>query len=860
MRRSIIALMAIGAFAVTSRGDERPWWDDFPRIVETSSLSTAQYHHANIAMNGVHNDPGWGLWSQAIGTNTALRDAFHNAGMKCISYYETFGTSYCYFIELGPVNAAGLRSRKTHHWHWQDYTGGEMNWAGVHSWWDDLEYARPLTRTHARYGGPALTYPDGTVATGYFNGDASDPRNSRIFDVCGAKDLWGNLTIEYSFNSYINALDGEGDPVGPLDGTIPAEGQYASLLNFHKDSACAAWNDYTYASTLLATDNGMDGMWTDNWGPWDSFGNPPLSLAFGDWSVARFREHLAAHFSAAERSAMGVVDVATYDVREGLKERVANWGGDPSDVGDARWRDARWLDDPLWLAYLIFKRQAGAEALDAYYDTAKAAAAEAGNDAFFIAGNDIPAFSLGWVRGKLDMVSTEASTGWSLDGGPRGFMKPPIGRLTPRHKLAREHAKSRFVNVWLYAEGSGDTLYQPGLATNMYYEMLACHTLPMFHPGNTLVAGTDASNAAFFSFVESATPSFGDRIPVEDVGILYSSSSILARMVPGGFYSHSVQPHQFAVYGWGTALGELHYQYRYVPQWKLDARTLAGLRLLIIPNAEVLDPGLVTAVITPWVNAGGKLIVTGDSGVRLDEAGNFALNPNGTPLADLIAPGGPANVWYMAGNWGMNFYNATTSRPTLLEALRTDLDAFMAGELPRLVDTGGAVPDSVGLTYYVDQTAERCFIDASNFDFNVSTDVPTATAAMTFDIDLPAWLPEPIAAKLAPDAGPSVSIEVLAGGRGRVSVGAFSHYVSVVLMPGSGTPTGRETEVWVDFGYTGPQLGGEMQPFTDVAEAARWTATGGTVWVKTGSTSATPRIEHAARIETVGGVVRIGAP
>ncbi len=852
-----MALVVLALAVPLCRAQATPWWDDFPRIVETGDLATAQSHHANIGMNAAHNDPGWGLWSQKIGMNTAKSDAFHNAGLKNISYYETFGQSYCYLVELGPVNAEGLTSRLAHHWNWQIYGGGPYDWAGVHSWWDDLAYARPLTRTHARYGGPALTYPDGTIATGYMGAGGPDPRNSRVFDACASKDLWGNISLEYNYNSTINALDNNGDPVGPLDGTLAVNGQYASLVTFHKDSACAAWNDYTYASTLQAADNGMDGMWTDNFGPWDSFGNPPLKHAFGDWSVARFRDYLAVHFTSTELTAMGVSDPATFDVREGLKQTLQGWGGNPNDVNDPKWKDARWLDDPLWLAYIIFKRQAGTEALEAYYDAAKTAAADAGNNAFFIAGNDIPGFNLGWARGRLDMVSTEVSTGWSLDGGPRGFMTPPMGRLTPRYKLAREHALSRFVNVWLYTDGD-PALAQPGLSTTMYYEMLAAHTLPMFHPANPRVAGTTAGNTAFFSFVESATPSFGDRIPVEDVGIFYSSSSILQRMVPGGFYSHGTQPHQFAVYGWGTALGEMHHQYRYIPQWKLDAKILEGLRLLIIPNAQVMDPALVTSVITPWVNGGGKLIVTGDSGVRLEEGGNFAVNPSGTPLAALIAPDGPVNVWYLADNWGMDFYNATTTRPTLLAAMRADLDTFLAGELPRLVEDGGTVPDSVGLTYYIDQAAVRCFIDANNFNFDSGTDSPIPTASITFDMDLPAWLPAPTAAKLAPDAGPSVSIQVLPGGRGRVTVGAFANYVSVVLMNDTPTPTPTETEVWVDFDYTGPEVGGPLQPLTQLAEGARWTADNGTVKVKAGSTTETPRLARAMRVEANGGTVRIG--
>ena len=38
------------------------WWNNFPRIAETTSLADALSYSANAAMNGVDNDPAWGLW------------------------------------------------------------------------------------------------------------------------------------------------------------------------------------------------------------------------------------------------------------------------------------------------------------------------------------------------------------------------------------------------------------------------------------------------------------------------------------------------------------------------------------------------------------------------------------------------------------------------------------------------------------------------------------------------------------------------------------------------------------------------------------------------------------------------------
>ena len=285
-----------------------------------------------------------------------------------------------------------------------------------------------------------MTYPDGTVAAGY-DGPDTDPRNSRVYDAACSKNLLGELSIEY----YIPPA---GSPTNGLV-QIPGTGNYAGLLMFKKDATCPLWNDYVYASTLQAADAGVDGMWTDNYGPWDSLGRPPVNHAFGDWSVARFREHLANSFSPAELLAMGVSNVATFDVREYMKNIATSWGWDGSNLNSSVWGNSAWMNDPLWRAYLIFKRQTGTEALANYYSTVKAAALEGGKNEFLVAGNDIPGFSLGWCRGDLDMVSTELSMGWKLSGGSTGITPPPVGRYASLYKLAREHAQSRFVNIWL---------------------------------------------------------------------------------------------------------------------------------------------------------------------------------------------------------------------------------------------------------------------------------------------------------------------------------------------------------------------------------------------------------------------------
>ena len=76
--------------------------------------------------------------------------------------------------------------------------------------------------------------------------------------------------------------------------------------------------------------------------------------------------------------------------------------------------------------------------------------------------------------------------------------------------------------------------------------------LPVPFPGDW-TAGNPATDVAFFDSVRRMASILCDRVPVEEVGLYYSSSSQLMEMLPGGFRDHPRQPHSFAVWGWGTA-------------------------------------------------------------------------------------------------------------------------------------------------------------------------------------------------------------------------------------------------------------------------------------------------------------------
>jgi hypothetical protein len=773
-----------------------PWWDDFPRMVSSAnSVAAVTNLNGSFGMNGNAQDPSWGTFFQAysISTKTGSIAEFQNAGMKQIGYFETYGQSYSLVAELAPEpwDQTNLTEVLHSHWGWQSYDGGIIRWLGANNFFDDQEFARPYTRTHPRYGGPAMTYPDGSAATGY-NGPDTDPRNSEVYDAAVSKDVLGNI--------YIDTKDAP--PVGsPTNGLVylPELDKHIGLFMFKKDAACLLWDDYTYASTLQAADAGIDGMWTDNYGPWDSVSSSPVKAAFGDWSVARFRDHLTNSFSSAELLAMGVTNAAAFDVREHMKDVATGWGWDGSNLNSSVWNDSGWMGDALWRAYLIFKRQTGTEALSNYYSTVKAAALEGGKPEFLVAGNDIPGFSHGWCRGDLDMVSTEMSMGWKLSGGSDGFMAPPVGRYSPFYKVAREHAKSRFVNVWLYNDHYVDEFANPELCNVMYYEMLATHTFPKFDSSNPRIAGDDETNGDFFEFVGQAAEIYGDRVPAEDIGLYYSSSSIVRQMTPRGYAAFNAQPHQFSFWGWGSALTELHMQYRAVPEWKLTAETLAGLKLLILPNADVFATNDVTEVLTPWLNSGGRLVIAGDCGIYHGESGNFASNTTGLAVASIT---NHANVTVRSGNIGMDYFLDYENRdPASLSYFTDAIDTALTGTAPSGI-TATTASDRTGLTIYKDEAAGRLFVDVNNVDITTNY-VMTGTGAIEIETVLPDWLTNQRLqlSVVTPQTNmPSIELLSVLNDTIRVELGSVEYYAGVVVEKDA------EWAAWQDDNFTPQEI------------------------------------------------------
>ena len=795
------------------------WWNNFPRIINAGSVGTAQAFAANADMNGVANDPGWGLWftygSDNGTASSNLCASYSAAGIASLSYNEGFGQTATVIVELQWNAALQRYTLLNDFWDWQNYAGGPVAWAGFLDWFDSFSnvsyttrdepsyFARPYTRMNPTYGGAPMLYPNGTIATGFLNNDtnATDPRNSRVYDAGAAKDIYGNLRLDPNYNSVASATNQEV--------WISGAGQYSGLLWISKDAACPCWTNIVSAFTLASVElTGLPGSWSDNFSSWDSFMcNGPVASAFGDWSVARFQNYLTNQFTAGQLAGWGVLatnnpltTITNFDVRAYFLNVASNqFGlGSPS-LTDSAWDNRGWLNQPIWCAFKIFRRQNGSAALTGYDQAVHGAATQGGQTNFALLANDITPAMFGWARGTFDLTSTELSLCQQGTGGPNGFGLPPYARLSPLYKYARELGRSRFVTVWLYNDGYTSQLTNAGPVNALYYEMLATHTLPQIVVGDARYPGTPTLQQNFMNFVaQNAAPAFANRVPIEEVGLYVSTSSILTRALPGDAFDYADQYHQYAVWGWGTALSQLHYQYRMVPEWRLNRSLLQTLKVLIVPNAEAFEPGDVDTLQT-WVASGGCLIVTGDSGSRLGESGNFALT-NNLVLAPLtgvvnfnIAPAAQTNllgagvVYYFSNNLGSVYYNeSTTSRAAQLPYMATVVANAFAILDARPVLASSNAPATVGLTLYQDPIAQRTFVDLNNFNVDTHSYVTYPTPVVEVDLPLPAWLTNGLTAAatvISPDGPLSVISLNTDSNRVYLQLPSVTNYLSVILQP-----------------------------------------------------------------------------
>lgn len=793
------------------------WWHHYPSFASVDDPAAFASTGARMDLTGAASDPTWGPFGQRL---TELdqdknRKALKAGGARLITWIEGFGDCMLYAAAFDRRLDGEFVRRKDdpsvsavqrNHWCWSATSipqGNTLRWIGIHNSVNDEDLALPAF-SREKLGIPVPRYPDGRSALGWLPA-VQYPLNARAYDAGGAKDISGSLHPAFEAPAKVNEIDpSTGKRGGPIDGLYPAvlgrddigavpglkngDTVYSGVISVHKDLSNPFWREYARVSVREILKQGIDGVWCDNYSPWDNFGYPPIQKAFGDWSVAGFHSYLRSHFTGRELHEMRIVNPAAFDVRVYLKEKAKAFGArntsDPGDPGDPVWHDVRWLDDPVWCAYRSYRQSSGKRDLRAFYEAIHDEARKAGRPDFCIAGNDVPMYGLGWTRDTwLDMISTEVTPGWHMGTGSRGVMVPPIGKMAVVYRAALEHQKGPFATAWYYLNnGSGKYGHSAEMAKTLMCEGFANGTFLLYLPSNPASVGTSETHAWWNRFVRAHETWFGARRPIADVGILFSPDNQLALMTPGGFPDMDRQPHIFGHYGWATAMIDAHIPYRVVTDWKLDRRRLSGLRAFIVPDAECLSDAS-ALVLEQWVRAGGRLIVTGPSGVRYGPEGFFRRRSTSV-LAHLVGSDlrgtgivarqvGMGSIQWVSSPVGMDYY--------LRSADRQKMNASMARMVGHsgIIDTSG-LPSTVSVSTWRSLDGSRVFADLVNYNVDPDADRMTPACQLAFRLRLPmGWHSATISA-VSPDGVPSPSIS-LENGWAVIRMPELIHFASVRL-------------------------------------------------------------------------------
>jgi hypothetical protein len=760
--------------------------------------------HAQVSDEGI--GPYYRANRAAGGGLSGLR-ADHAAGIHVLGWIEGQGQTREVVGALQQLSdgyemdpATGAPRLIADNWSW-DVLGPGINpdanqvvWMGLASFVNEAPWLGSHGRSQADPPVRPPTYPDGTAALGY-NGNSTDPRNARLYDALASKDLNGKLQVD----CVPLGTNATGKVMADLgSGPVPC-----GDFSFGKDVTSDFWLDYNRNAVRTLLGLGADGFFMDNASGWDHFSANPVRMAFGEWSVAKFRDFLS------QNPVAGMQVPVSFDIRAYLKSTFAAWFpfSDPTNLDDPGWTDARWLSDPIWLRYRTFKSHTAHAYLGRMRTVLNEEAEALGldPDSIMLGGNDVPAISFGAVGGdELDMPHTEYTSDWSLDTGPVGRGLPPYGRAGGFYAAATRYGRSRHAIVWYYLEGA-DAAYRgkPTLGEVLGYEALANNVIINGGVGDAdpRMAGTDSSMKAVHDAEARLAPILGARKRSGAVAVLWSTETQMAFMAPGGEVgseattSDPASPgyldHNRAYYGWCAALEELHVPYRAIPDFRLSTSELAGISVLVLPHVLSFEPAVVNGVLKPFLSSGGAIVVTGlNSGAYHTQASLYA--PNSSPILFNLtqAPSAPGRALFVTGNPGFDYFMGrldpqgslrTSGRSAIEQAIASLRNS---GHLTTEVETA-AGPFVLAVTH-ADPTHTRYFVDLVNLNINLPKDSLNAAPASTLTWLIPAALRGKAITATLYSADRTGGMNLAAtlvdqGARIQVAVPSFRVYVTIVL-------------------------------------------------------------------------------
>ncbi len=717
------------------------WWDNFARfdsIVGDAVHTEGMHEGAGSEFFRRISRPSWQNNIKAI----------HEKGFKVGDWLECQGDSGAYIIALHQNEDGTFLMDETtgnakvlaNCWSWDNAGPGAnpeanyVTWAGLFTFVNDEPWSPSSTTEALGMGKP--TYPDGTVAIGYKEGDNS-PAGSLFLDACAAKNINGRFIKLDGLEMVGTSKEGSWEYVDEF-----GRKYNATAISVGKDSCAPYWLEYAETAIREKISDGVDYFWIDNWNGWDNISNNPVERAFGTWSEYKFKLYVN------ENEKFGISD-PDFSITAYLKEKALEFDPEASIeeiefmLNHTAWDEEEWLDEPIWLAYLAFKSRANEEYSTKYYNLIKDIAEEINGDRESVAAcaNDFPYLTYGgFSYENLDLVHTEYNANYYACTGFTTSGYPPNGYNGHAYLLSAEMCRANNAVFWNYPADYG---YTDTFTKVLGYEALAYNGSLN---ANITGIGTQDGNANVFGLIGKLRDTFADRQIYADIGVVYSAESELTWLAPGGY--STANETTVAYMGWCHLLDELNVPYRSIFEDRL-AEKISLCSVVILPNIRSIAPEVVDQVLIPYLDSGKTLVITGEYAGKLSSiAHDFEKNESNI-LVDLANNySGAGKVIYIEKDPAMNYFTHVKSYapeiaigkiPETVEMIQNwhgDGTATTLFAIPEL-----KIEDSVVTTLHYAPSNNTYFLDIVNMQYDCDTDTLTPLPEnMTATLRLPSQL------------------------------------------------------------------------------------------------------------------------
>jgi hypothetical protein len=716
------------------------WWDNFAKFnYENLSLSDAQ-RLGSEAGGSYMSDEGRGLYWRyhSKQSNKATIDAWHNAGLKIGAWIEGQGDSRISIVAVKKnddgtyqKDSNGMTSLLANHWY--NWTSGDLSsfgganetkWTGVQSFVNgDKWQGEYILENFKNILTP--TYPDGREAIGYLE-DETKPYSALIYDACAAKDINGKWTAVPG--TVANGAGGFAtsyvDPYGVTkkitDGAIA------------KDTASPFWLSYNTDAINFFAELGTDWFWCDNWNSWDNFGAKPVEKAFGDWSEAKFREYLKAH------PEYEIANVDEFSITDYLKTQIKeyNAGANANNLNDGTWKNQKWTENEIWLAYMSFKSESNKAYNTGIYDAVKAASDKVGKE-IIVGSNDFPYLTInGYDTTKMDLVHTEYMNHYNASTGSIASGDAPYSYSGHTFNLCSNTTRSKNAVLWYYH----DSLPEMG---KMYgFEALA-NNCTLYGGGQT-TESIELVNRA----IGKTKKYFSGRQIYAEIGVVFCAESETTYFTPGGIDNKNTAA---AYMSWCHAFDELNIPYRSVQMQNLESE-IDMFSVLVLPQIRSIEQSYIDEVLRPFLDNGGTLIITGkDSGKYSSMENGLKLNESALLATLAESYDGEGEIIYYETNFLTAYMEKVASSNTqaAVDKLKADYldqvselyNEFLKEGTLLPLSSYENLPESVATTLNYNVTQNLYFCDIVNMQYTKDTDSLTAVEeGVTVTLRLPSKL------------------------------------------------------------------------------------------------------------------------